>query len=161
MALFEYLVSKYPPANRGPKRVPGRIPIDRRTKGDTSPSYCRITVDFRDGDKDAFALTLWNTPWNKHVAKRAGEMDGVCDDNEHGRCLVIEMSSKRVTELRRLAEAIRKVTGRHRHYEDRNWKWVTNRVAEDLQVFADHLMEFRRERRNGDAHDGIFEALDI
>ena len=95
-------------------------------------------------NRDAFILTLSNVPWDEHVEALADDVGGKWTGDLTARTLTLSLSITNITAIRKLAEAIRKVAGRGRQYSDRNWKWVTRRTADSLQLFADRLKEYRR-----------------
>jgi hypothetical protein len=89
-------------------------------------------------------LTLENIPWDDLVQKVAEELGGEWSELHTGRCLALKMAANGVTKIRKLSEAIRKVTGRGRRYCNSNWKWITGRASHSLDEFADLLMNYRR-----------------
>ena len=91
---------------------------------------------------------LSNIPWNEDVVALATELNGKWSEAASGRSLTLEMDATSAPKIRKLAEAIRKVTGRGRRYDNCNWKWITRRTAASLQRFADSLQQYRHMHRS-------------
>jgi hypothetical protein len=151
MVMFPYLMSQYRGASCTSKSVRW-LSIDDRDDYDVcSRSFCHIAVSVPHLDSDTFDLTLTSVPWDKDVENVVREIGGVWSDTvrQDGRNLTISLHYKDATKVRKLARAIRKVTGRGKSYIDSNWKWVARRTSGSLDQFADCLREYARMRRTG------------
>ena len=121
--------------------------VDDRTSADKSPSFCDLITRMNRPKAKAFDLILKNVPWDEHVEAIANAAGGKWTGDWSARTLTLPLTVRSITTIRKLAEAIRKVTGRGRRYPIPNWKWVTRRTADSLQLFADRLKEYRHMSR--------------
>ena len=144
MFLQDYIRGHYIAPWIDPRSVSGPIHIDDRNEYDVLDSFCRILVKFQSQEATEFDLTLQNVPWDELVEQVAEELAGEWSEIRTGRCLTVGLTASSDQQIRRLAEAIRKVTGRGKRYDDCNWKWITVRVSDSLKKFAGLLVEYRR-----------------
>ena len=142
MNLYDFLKRAYEHPVGYTTNTTSPIRIDDQSKTDVYRSFCCISVTVPERDKDIFVLNLSNVPWNEHVEALVTELNGVWSQLSSGRCFRLEMSVKKISKIRKLAEAIRKVSGRGRRYIDCNWKWMCPRTAASLNQFADQLKEY-------------------
>ena len=142
MFLQDYIRGHYIAPWIDPRSVNGPIHIDDRNEYDVLDSSCRILVKFPTQEAPEFDLTLQNIPWDGLVEKVAAELNGQWSESATGRSLTLRLTGKSAPQIWRLAEAIRKVTGRGRRYSDCNWKWITVRVSDSLKKFAGLLVEY-------------------
>jgi hypothetical protein len=147
MLLQDFVRSHYIAPWLDPRSLTGAIAIDDQNEGDRFRGFCHIHVEFPSRSASEFTLTLTNVPWDELVAEVAEELDGRWSDIPLGRCVTMKLTAKNITQLRNLAEAIRKVVGRGRRYLDCNWKWMAPRAADSLKKLADILMSYRRLNR--------------
>lgn len=144
MFLQDYIRGHYIAPWLDPRSITGPIQIDDQNEYDVLDSFCRIRVTFLSREATDFDLNLQNVPWDGQVENVAEELDGEWSEIRTGRCLTLGLTVKSDRQIRRLAEAIRKVTGRGKRYDDCNWKWITVRVSDSLKKFADLLLDYRR-----------------
>ena len=150
MNLYEYLQDAYehPVAHQPATAVASRkIRIDDRNGDDVYIGYCDIFVTANGKPADTFFLSLQNVPWNQQLEDLAAGLFGTWQETKLGRTLTLQLNHRSSPDIRDLAQAIRKVTGRGQQYDDRNWKWITRRTASSLDRFARHLREYRRSCR--------------
>ena len=144
MTLHDFLRQEHGYSAGSADSKPFVLRIDDKQNDDLSDGFCYITVTVPGRDRDVFSLDLSNIPWNEDVVALATELNGEWSETPSGRCLTLEMDAKSAPRIRKLAEAIRKVTGRGRRYDNCNWKWITRRTATSLKRLADHLREYSR-----------------
>ena len=147
MTLHDFVCNHYMPPWLDPKLHKGPIYIDDHNEHDVLHTFCRLSVEFPSREAFEFDLTLQNVPWDDLVEKVAAELNGNWSEISTGRCLTLRMTVKSAPQVKRLAEAIRKVTGRGRRYSDCNWKWISARASDSLKQFAGLLVEYRRPPR--------------
>jgi hypothetical protein len=121
--------------------------VDDESPADKSPCFCNITVRIDKTESIAFDLILTNAPWDEHVENLIEEIGGEWSGNLDNRSLTVSLTISKVAAIRKLADAIRKVVGRGRCYSNRNWKWISPRTADSLEIFADRLKEYRALRK--------------
>jgi hypothetical protein len=144
MFLQDFIRGHYIAPWLDPRSITGPIKIDDHKEHDVLASFCRIRVTFPGREATEFDLTLQNVPWDELVEEVASELGGEWSEIHTGRCLTLRLTARSDRQIRRLAEAIRKVTGRGKRYDDCNWKWITVRVSDSLKKFAGLLVEYRR-----------------
>lgn len=150
MTLFEFLQCRYDGAStrsRTNARERESLRIDDQGAGDSFPEFCLITITSVRSSRTSLALELQNVPWNAFVEQKAEVLIGRWEDTSTGRNLTVNVRISDTTKLRRLAHAIRNVTGRGRRYGERNWKWMSRRTADSLERLANYLMDFRKHER--------------
>jgi hypothetical protein len=145
MFLQDFIRGHYIAPWLDPRSVTGPIQIDDHKKHDVLASFCRIRVTFPDREATGFDLNLQNVPWDELVEEVASDLGGEWSEIHTGRCLTVGLTARSDRQIRRLAEAIRKVTGRGKRYDDCNWKWITVRVSDSLKKFAGLLVDYRRQ----------------
>jgi len=121
--------------------------VDDLTSADKGIDFCHLSVQLSQSDPSSFELTLSPVPWDESVKSLAEALDGEWSAALTGRSLTVRLTVSHIMIIRELAETIRKVVGRGRRYDNRNWKWVCPRTAASLHTLADHLMAYRRDRR--------------
>lgn len=121
--------------------------LDDREERDVLHIFCSISVTLPNRSSNEFQLTLHNVPWDEDVEDFVEQLCGQWEEVPMGRILKLPMSIKSAPTIRKLAKAIRKVTGRGKTYDNSNWKWVTRRTAESLERFAAILAEVYRTQR--------------
>ena len=147
MNLYEYIQDAYdhPVAHHCTTAVASRkIRIDDLRGDDVYIGYCDIFVTANGETTNSFSLILQNVPWNQQLEDFAAKLFGTWQETKIGRTLTLHFNQRSSPDIRNLAQAIRKVTGRGQQYDDRNWKWITRRTADSLDRFARHLREYRR-----------------
>jgi hypothetical protein len=147
MTLQELMIEAY--GDRGPyrrDRSKGRkeFCIDDQAENDVPRAFCNMTITLPDSESNDFRLTLYPVPWDKDVEALVDALGGKWHDNSIGRVLKVPLTIRSVPDIRRLARAIRKVTGRGKRYVNANWKWSTRRTAGSLERFARLLSEWNR-----------------
>jgi hypothetical protein len=153
--LREYLARQYsprPPASAGATTKVQPIGIDDRDAGDVYPAFCQIIVTVPDTADGLFLLKLLYPPHDAEVEELITGKGGRVGQLAAGPCdlpvtLRVHIRPKDAPFLRKLARAVRRVTGRGRSYVDPNWKWLAPRTAASLERLAQHLDEFRRSAR--------------
>jgi len=145
MFLQDYIRGHYIAPWLDPRSITGPIQIDDHNEYDVLDSFCRIRVTFPGREAIGFDLNLQNVPWDEQVENVAEELEGEWSEIHTGRCLTLGLTARSDRQIRRLAEAIRKVTGRGKRYDDCNWKWITVRVSGSLKKFAGLLLDYRRQ----------------
>ncbi len=153
MTLLEFLQQRYTPQASGENSL--AIRVDDRNATDMSISFCTVTVRIDEPTSNDFQIILHPVPWNEYVEAKARELRGTWSKTRLGHSLSLYMTITSISDIRSLAEAIRKVTGRGRRYPDPNWKWVAQRTADTLHRFADSLREYRHCRRNSQSRASI------
>ena len=157
MKLYEFLLLQYC-QQCSPSTVSSfgtdSLRIDDRGQHDVYPGFCEIMMSHDKANADQLILKLENVPWGEQVEAWAQKYDGKWEGTRTGRNLTVSVRLNEVTQLRRLANSIRNVTGRGRRYGEPSWKWMTERTAKSLERLANHLMEYRKARlsvaiRNG------------
>ena len=121
--------------------------IDDQNGDDVSEYFCNISISLTEPESDRFRLTLYRVPWDDDVEVLAARLHGEWVDIATGRVLRIPMTIRSVPDIRMLARAIRKVTGRGKRYVDSRWKWSPRRTADSLERFARLLLEWNRSGR--------------
>jgi hypothetical protein len=149
--LREFLIACYGnPTGRRARPTPNVLPvfIDDRDAGDVYPAFCHITVRVPDNNDGLFLLQLIHPPRNEEVEALVKAKDGRIERGADDQswfpvtfCIPVRPKDGRF--LRKLARAIRRVTGRGQSYADRNWKWLAPRTADSLAKLARHLDDFR------------------
>jgi hypothetical protein len=150
-----YLARQYsprPPASAGATTKVQPIGIDDRDAGDVYPAFCQIIVTVPDTADALFFLELHHPPYNAEVemlieAKGGRIWQGAAGPSSAPVLCRIPVLPKDAPFLRKLARAVRRVTGRGRSYVDPNWKWLAPRTAASLERLAQHLDEFKRSAR--------------
>ena len=159
MTLQELMIEAY--GDRGPDRHDrsrGRkeFSIDDQNEKDMPQAFCDITITLPDSESNDFRLTLYPVPWDEDVETLVDALGGEWQDHSTGRLLEVPMTIRSVPDIRRLARAIRKVTGRGKRYVNANWKWSTRRTADSLDRFARLLVEWNRSGRRMVPEDVLF-----
>ena len=144
--------SPHPPASAGATTKVQPISIDDRNGGDVYPAFCQIIVTVPDTADALFFLELLHPPHDAEVEELITDKGGRVGQLTAGPCgppvtFRIPIRPKDAPFLRKLARAVRRVTGRGRSYVDPNWKWLAPRTAASLERLAQHLDEFRRSAR--------------
>jgi hypothetical protein len=121
--------------------------IDDQNEKDVPGAFCNMRITLRDPESTEFQLTLYPVPWDKDVEILVEELGGQWQDIPTGRVLEVPMTIKSAPDIRRLARAIRRVTGRGKRYVNPNWKWSTRRTADSLERFAGVLSKWNRSGR--------------
>jgi hypothetical protein len=148
MTLFQFLQQHY---STGGDTDGLTIRVDDQRATDKSASFCTVLVRLSQPESNDFQLILLQVPWDEHVEARVDELDGKWSGTSTSRTLTLSLTITSIGDIRKIAEAIRKVAGRGRRYSDRNWKWVTRRTADSLQLFADRLKDYRHLNRRRSA----------
>jgi hypothetical protein len=159
MTLQELMIEAY--GDRGPyrhDRSKGRreFCIDDQNENDVPRAFCNISVTLPDSESNDFRLTLYPVPWDEDVEALVEALGGKWQEIPPGRVLKVPMTIRSVPDIRRLARAIRKVTGRGKRYVTANWKWSTRRTADSLERFARLLVEWNRSGRRMVPEDVLF-----
>ncbi len=150
MTLQELLIEihgDYSPQGHDRSNDRRKFRVDDQNGDDVSEYFCTISISLTEPESDRFRLTLYRVPWDDDVEVLAARLRGEWDDVPTGRVLRIPMTIRSVPDIRMLARAIRKVTGRGKRYVDSNRKWSTRRTADSLDRFARLLSEWNRNGR--------------
>jgi hypothetical protein len=128
MILQEFLIEVY--GDHGPQRHDRsrsrrEFWIDDQNEDDAPGAFCNIKVTLGGPESSEFQLTLYPVPWDKDVETLVDQLGGQWQDIPTGRLLSVAMTIRSVPDIRKLARAIRKVTGRGKRYVDSRWKWST------------------------------------
>jgi len=144
--LLQFLSQNYSPGDDNLS-----VRLDDQSDRDKSQSFCTVVARVCQPESDEFELILNRIPWDEHVEARADELGGKWSGTWAARTLTVSLTITSISAIRKLANAIRKVAGRGRRYSDRNWKWVTYRTADSMELFAERLKEYRRMSRRRSA----------
>ena len=118
--------------------------LDYQNEDDVPRAFCNITVTLPDSESNDFRLTLYPVPWDGDVEILADKLGGKWQNHPTGRLLEVPLTIRSVADIRRLARAIRKVTGRGETCPNPNWKRVAAKTADSLEHFAGLLSEWNR-----------------
>lgn len=137
------LARAYPLQFRHPNTGPINIQLDDQTNDDCYPGFCNIHLKMPDPNSTEFILTLSNVPVDDHVKELALELNGTFESTRYGERLTLALLASQTKAISDLADGIRNVVAKGRHYDDPNWKWIARRTAKSLERLARLLSQAR------------------
>jgi len=146
--LFAHLLMAYgiPPKRWANTQT---LKIDDEGQGDVPSRFCRIYANRTDPNIGAVTLTLENAPSDPDVAGLVANLDGTVTASPLGTSITLGLfGSDDAPSVRRLAEAIKRLTSRRRtrDYTNSDWRWVVPRTVKSLETFAKHLAAYKEPR---------------
>lgn len=146
--LYDHLLNAYAVPRPNRPSGPGRsqsLKIDDQTSSDTYRGFCQIHAVFPDPEAATLTLELRNAPHGPEVRELVEKAGGQLKPGCPAATIAITIGPRDAPLVRRLAKAIRRVTGRGRRYPDPNWKWLVRRTAASLEGLANRLASYRRD----------------
>ncbi len=116
--------------------------VDESLEHDCSPDICGIHALVTDAPE--FQLRFQKLPMSPAVAELLASKEAGIEGDGMQATATVNLTTKDVPFIRKLAKAIRRIVGRGRRYSIRNWKWACPRAGESLERFANLLAEFRK-----------------
>lgn len=151
--LFEYMSGVYGPTNiryRRPRPFGERIKVDDRGNGEAFDVLYGISMEISPTREKRFELTFMRVPAVEEFAELIEYYGGEVEYQKEKSTLDahLEVAITNVMILRDLANAFhRRVKRGAPRYHISNWKWICPRTGESIDRLANHIMDFRRERR--------------
>jgi hypothetical protein len=131
--LLSRLADAYPNQARNLTEVPIHLRVDDRDGKDVYAAFCDIHLKVVNPEIGQYLLMLDNVPFDDEVATIAESLRGTWQSTRSGERLTLDFESGELDQIKRLANAIRKVVGRGKSYLDRNWRWIAPRTASSLE----------------------------
>ena len=141
--LVEYLLKSYGGFADKRHRDPSSgqpIRIDDRSSLDRSSLCCGMFVQVTEQEK--LLLSISNMPIDDAVRKCLTRLGAKNSESTTGDHVELPLDLRSTNKLRQLATAVRRVAGRGRRYENRNFKWICPRASASLNRLADILDHF-------------------
>lgn len=146
-AFRDFLIQSFPQPKPHEPGTGLCLKIDDRSSGDKSGAFCTIYLSDAIRQPGFFCLTLKNVPYDRKVEELVTKYQGEWTGPELQKTLVIPIRKSSGPYLSQLATAIRRVVGKGRRYDPRDWKWIAPRTADSVGRLAECLKAYHRQKK--------------